>query len=133
MDTMSEYALDRKNLEKIIKEYDYNFNMESLENTLFLVGTSASTNWDMYRHCMQTDTIFHLNKFSSPYVIVNLPINQLSNEQILAAAIICKRKSKYKNVPNVGVIYTPISNTVLGNEIGSFVIRNNHKKKLIIV
>ena len=96
-----------------------------------LVGKNAPNNWEIYKLSNQTDTIFHLDKFPSPYVIINKPMAELSTELIQFAATVCKSKSKYKNVPNVGVLYTPIYNTTMGDKIGSFVIISNRKKYLV--
>ena len=97
------------------------------------VGTSASENWLLYRKSRQCDTIFHLVKYPSAYVIAPIPMEDLTKEQILEAATLCKSKSKYKNLPNLAVMYTPISNTILGMELGSFVVKSNHKKKVVYV
>ena len=115
-----------------------------------LVGKNASNNWEIYKlsnlglgsvaentsqvnpaRGNQIDTIFHLDKFPSPYVIINKPIEELSTELIIFAATVCKSKSKYKNVPNIGVLYTPISNTIIGDKVGSFIIVSNRKKHVI--
>lgn len=96
-----------------------------------LVGKNASNNWEIYKLSNQTDTIFHLDKFPSPYVIINKPIAELSTELIQFAATICKSKTKYKNVPNIGVLYTPISNTTIGDKVGSFVVVSNRKKHVV--
>ena len=100
---------------------------------IYSVGKNAQDNWKIYHESRQTDTIFHLDKFSSPYVIVNISITDLMPEQILTAAQLCKSKSKYKNLSNIGIFYTPISNTKLGDTIGSFVVNSNHKKKLVYI
>lgn len=107
-----------------------------LENTngscvRFMLGKNAELNWLIYKASDQSDTIFHLNKFTSPYVIINVRIDMLTNDQIFIAALLCKSKSKHKNIPNIGIMYTSISNTFLGNKIGEFIIKNNKKKNII--
>lgn len=104
-----------------------------MELNQIIVGKNAENNWKIYNESSQTDTIFHLDKFSSPYVIIKIPMIDLTNEQIRTAAELCKSKSKYKNMTNVGVLYTPIANTYLGIKVGSFIIRSNHKKNIIFV
>lgn len=99
----------------------------------YIVGKNAIDNWKIYREAKQIDTIFHLEKFTSPYVIVNFPMNELTKEHIYMAANLCKDNSKYKNVPKLGILYTSISNTKLGNKVGSFVIINRHKIKTIMI
>jgi len=105
----------------------------SVANLKFLIGKNAENNWEIYKSSSQKDVIFHLDKFSSPYVIVNVSMDDLTPDQIKVAATICKLRSKYKNMKNIGVSYTPISNTILGQDVGSYIIRNNHKKKVIYV
>lgn len=100
---------------------------------VYLIGKNAVENWELYKKSQKTDTIFHLDKFSSAYVIINVEINKLTIEQINTAANLCKSHSKYKNVPHIGVFYTSISNTKLGKEIGSFIIISNRKTKTIKV
>ena len=103
------------------------------ETVKYLVGKNAVDNWKIYKESSQTDTIFHLDKFSSPYIIVNVPITDLTNEQIYTAANLCKSKTKYKNIPNLGVMYTSISNTTLGTNVGAFHITSNRKVKVVNV
>lgn len=97
----------------------------------YILGKSAEDNWNIYRNSELTDVIFHLDKFSSPYVIINVPINELTKEQIQMAASMCKSNSKYKNLKNLGVMYTSISNTKLGDTVGSFIILRNKLVKTI--
>ena len=103
------------------------------QNPRFLIGKNAEINWQIYKASDGLDTIFHLDKFPSPYVILNIPIELLTKEQINAAALLCKSKSKYKNITNIGIMYTPISNTNLGIRTGEFIIKSNRKKKIIFV
>lgn len=97
----------------------------------FLLGKSAENNWQIYKLSDQCDTVFHLDKFSSPYVIVNKELTSLTKEQIHIAAQLCKNGSKYRDVPNIAIMYTPISNTFLGEKLGSFIIRSNHKVNIV--
>ena len=100
---------------------------------VYLIGKNAADNWELYKKSQKTDSIFHLDKFSSPYVIVNIDMDSLTAEQINTAANLCKSHSKYKNVPQIGVLYTSISNTKLGKETGSFIIISNRKTKIVRV
>lgn len=133
MDDIQKYKLNMTTINKLLNEYAGGINTNNLENINFLLGRNAASNWYIYHNSDQSDTIFHLDKFSSPYVIVNLPIDQLTREQILVASIICKKKSKYKNVPEIGILYTSVSNTRLGESLGTFIIKSNNKKKLIYI
>lgn len=115
------------------KYYVENIKMDSILNVRFLLGKNAQMNWSIYKASNHNDTVFHLDKFPSPYVIINVPIDNLTNEHIYVAALLCKSKSKYKTQPNIGVLYTSISNTMLGTKPGSFIINSNNKKKVIYV
>jgi predicted ribosome quality control (RQC) complex YloA/Tae2 family protein len=99
----------------------------------FLIGKNAEDNWNIYRKSSQTDVLFHLDKFSSPYVIVNVSIDEITKELIMKAAQLCKGKSKYNNVPNIGVFYTSISNTKLGDKVGSLTLKSKSRRKMVNV
>lgn len=106
--------------------------MEVLDfNIVF--GKNATDNWRIYKAASQTSTIFHLDSFSSPYVIIDIPFVDLDKAQVIKAANLCKSKSKYKNIKNLVVFYTPISNTYLGNTVGTFFIKSSGKKKVISI
>lgn len=102
-----------------------------MDETKYIVGKNMEDNWKIYKGSSQKDTVFHLDKFSSPYVIVNVPVDQLSTQQINIAASLCKEKSKYKNLPSLGVMYTSIANTKLGTKVGSFIVASNRKRKVV--
>lgn len=108
-----------------------------MENNLIepkiLVGKNATDNWRIYKESSQMDTIFHLDKFPSPYVIIDVPVDKLTNSQIYQIANLCKSKSKHRCALNISVLYTSVSNTVLGKTVGSFIIISHHKKKITYV
>jgi hypothetical protein len=95
------------------------------------IGKTAQDNWNILNESSQTHTILHLNSFSSPYVIINKPINQLSKSEITVAAQSCKEHSKYKNYQNLKIFYTSISNVTKADKIGSFHIISRKKLKYI--
>lgn len=103
------------------------------DTTKYTIGKNAEDNWKIYRESSQTHTIFHLDKFSSPYVIVNVAMQDLDNQKIYTAANLCKDNSRYKNIAHLAVMYTSISNTHLGKKPGSFIINSNHKVKIVHV
>jgi predicted ribosome quality control (RQC) complex YloA/Tae2 family protein len=101
--------------------------------TKYLVGKNARNNWQIYGESDQTDTIFHLDGQSSPYVIVNKPISELTNEEKIEAASKCKAKSKFKNELKVPVMYTSVDNTYLGKTVGLFIVKSLDKRFLMTV
>ncbi|AYV85097.1 MAG: hypothetical protein Satyrvirus3_28 [Satyrvirus sp.] len=126
-------TVPKTTLEIFAKNLGLDINSSPFIGVQFLIGKSSENNWQIYKESSTNDTIFHIDKFPSAYVILNVPMDKLTNELVLVAANLCKSKSKYKNVPNIGILYTQISNTVLGSKSGSFIINSNHKKKVIYV
>jgi hypothetical protein len=120
-------------LELLVKSFFPSMDTCSVLQARFLLGKNAESNWSIYKVSSPNDTIFHVDKLSSPYVIVNIPMDKLTKEQIYAAAILCKSKSKHKSCHNLEILYTPISNTYLGDKVGLFIIKSENKKKIIKV
>ncbi len=99
----------------------------------YTVGKNAKDNWLKWKEASSTDTIFHLEKFSSPYVIVKKSIIDLSMQEITFLAQECLDHSKYKGMHSIYVFYTEKSNTTLGEEIGSFYIKSSKKKYRVLL
>ena len=104
-----------------------------MEEVKFVVGKNDRDNWRLYRESGQDSTIFHLDKFSSSYVIVEVPVDKLTPAQILDGARLCKSHSKYRDVPKIGVMYTSRSNTHLGDKVGEFIVKSNRKRRVVVV
>jgi hypothetical protein len=115
-----------KNLTTTVNPLDPN----SVE-PMYVIGKNALDNWKIYKEASQRDTVFHLDGLTSPYVIVNRTMDELTTQIINTAADLCKSKSKHKHLHNLKVLYTSISNTRLGDAIGSFVVISNHKKRIV--
>ena len=106
-----------------MKEIEY-------EGILFLVGENAQDNWNLLTNSKQQWIWFHLDKVSSPYVILTKSIKDLKNEQlekswkeyIVKACLLCKENSKYKN-NKIKVIYTNVKNVSKGNSVGEAIIK----------
>lgn len=97
----------------------------------YFVGKNAHNNWELLSIAHQNHTLFHLEKFSSPYVIVDQSIDKLYEEEIEQACFLCWTNSKMKKVSTVKIFYTPVSNVYKGSDIGSIIIKSNKKKKII--
>ena len=105
-----------------MKEFKYN-------NIKYYVGQSAKENWELLNKADQTYIWFHLNSFSSPYVIMCSSINNLEelikvledvssiNQFLFYGAKLCKENSKYKNLKDIKVMYTDIKNVSKGFKI----------------
>ena len=103
--------------------------------TNYIVGKSAQNNWDLFDKAKGTDIWFHLDSFSSPYVILSNEdiTTQLNKKDILECAIACKSNSKYKNVPKLKIVYCRIDNLTKGNIVGSLIIKSRRKCSYIII
>lgn len=106
---------------------------ENEHDDIMIIGRSATDNWKILSEASQNDTIFHLDGFPSPYVIVKKPANELEKGEIIAAAIACKSKSKYKSIKKVSVLWTPVGNVTKGKVTGEFIIKSNKQVKLIVI
>lgn len=109
------------------KEYEYEY-----ENITIKVGENAQDNWDLLKSSNQNWWWFHLDKFSSSYVIVcdNLKKNKHINNVCKYAAELCKQHSKYKNLNRVSVIYTQVKNVKRGTQIGEAIVKKS--KKIVV-
>ena len=97
-----------------------------------VVGKNDSDNWNIIKESSSDDIWFHLNSFPSPHVITR--INGSDEEvDINYAASLCKSKSKYKNVPNIKIVYTSIKNLKLGNKVGSVEFISKRKCKYVVI
>ena len=96
----------------------------------FSVGKNAQDNWRIINESDDEWLWFHLNSFPSCHVIIK-SCNP-STEEILEAARICKRNSKYKNVRNIKVVYTHVKNLRYGDEPGSVNIISKRRCNYVI-
>lgn len=101
-----------------------------MEDNTIIIGKNKEDNWKIFSEASNTDMWFHLDKFPSCYVVLK---GEHSKERIQLAAELCKNNTKYRNLKNVAVIYTEISNLKKGTEIGEVIIKNNKKVKKIII
>ena len=102
-------------------------------NKYIIVGHNASNNWEILSKAKQNHIWFHLDNFSSPYVILQKTLKECTKNEIKNAATTCKKNSKYKNLPNVSVIYCEIKNVKKGSTVGQAIIKSNKKCKKIVV
>jgi predicted ribosome quality control (RQC) complex YloA/Tae2 family protein len=83
------------------------------------VASSAQENWDLLKSSDKDHMWFHLNKITSPYVVIkhcNPPYSA-----IIRACELCKEYSKWNG--SVKVIYTHIRNVSKGDKIGQAVVK----------
>ena len=103
--------------------------METFEEKIIKIGQSAKENWDLIDNSNQNYIWLHLDSFPSCHVVIE--DENPSNELLLEGARLCKEYTKYRNLKNLKICYTTISNLKKGNEIGSVSYKSNRKVKYI--
>ena len=74
---------------------------------------------------------FHLNSFSSGYVIMCSTVNDIDksqlNDYLYYGAELCKNNTKYRNLKNLKIIYITLKKLFLTDTIGEVIIsgKNN--------
>ena len=100
--------------------------MKIVDSDIF-IGCNDEENWNLIDNAHKDDMWYHLDSFPSCHVICN-DINKF-----LDCAQLCKRHSKYRNLPNVKVCYTKIDNLVKGDTVGTVCFKSKRKVKRIVV
>ena len=100
------------------------------EDTTFKVGKNAKENWKLLEE-NQEYIWFHLDSFPSCYVICC--DENPSKELLLYGAQLCKLNTKYRNLKNLKVNYTKLSNLRKGEEEGSVYIKSKRKVQNMII
>ena len=103
------------------------------KNINFYIGSNANDNWKLFEESKKINDNyiwFHLNSFSSPYVIMYCTIDELNNTRknelndiLNFAANLCKQNSKYKYLNQLKIIYTSLKKLSKGSEIGEVIIK----------
>jgi len=105
-----------------------------IENEIYRIqiGQSAQENWDLIDSAHALDLWFHLEKFSSPHLILHMHMHDIpSNKIIYECAQMVLENSKYKNLKNIYVIYTFIKHVKKdSSKVGSVFTSNTKKIKL---
>ena len=110
--------------------------MKDIINDSFLckIGNNCSENWQLLDNSKEHHIFFHLSHFPSCYVILQYEIDKEVDIKIIEkAALQCKLHTKYKNLKNIRVDYTNISNVVKGEKVGEIFYKSNRKVKNILV
>lgn len=114
-----------------MKKIEYN-------NITYIIGQNAQDNWnilDLYKKENNKYIWFHLNSFSSAYIIMCSTIDDIDKSQInnflYYGAELCKNNSKYHNFSKLKIIYTTLDKLTKTNNIGEVLISG--KKNIITV
>ena len=116
-----------------MKNYTYYDN--KLEQDLEIkVGENAQENWDLIDSSSKMDIWFHLDKYPSSHVVINVPqntkIENISSSTLIYAASLCKENSKQNKQTKICVIYTYIKYVKKGDTIGSVHTYHTRMKKI---
>ena len=96
----------------------------------FKIGKNSKENWELLNE-NKNHIWFHLSAFPSRYVICCF--ENPTDEMIQFGAELCKENTKYRNLKNLKVSYTPISNLEKGIKEGMVYFKSNRKVKSIKV
>jgi predicted ribosome quality control (RQC) complex YloA/Tae2 family protein len=100
------------------------------DNIPIVIGKNAQDNWDLLSK-NPAFTWLHLKSFPSCHVIIES--KSISNPLLEFAAFECKKHTKYRNLSNLKINYTLISNIQKADKIGSVTFKSNRKVNTISV
>lgn len=100
-----------------------------MEGVLYKMGQNAAENWELLDKAAGDDIFFHLTKFPSCYVIMEVDDRDkdISLDMCIAGAEICKAGTKYKNLNDVRVDYCKCSNLTKGSQCGQVIYKSRRK------
>ena len=96
-------------------------------NIDFIIGEHAAENFEAIDQANHTDIWFHVNGRPSCHVIAQIPQNHTYDKKqlhkiIVQGCVLCKQYSKYDNVSNLSIMYTPIKHVIKTNVVGSVTV-----------
>jgi len=98
---------------------------ETIHNDItYIIGENAKDNWDILDNAKQNDIWFHLDKFTSSYIIMKS--TDTSKINIIYGAILCKENSKYKNFKNLKITYCSVKQLKKTKVIGEVKIKGKN-------
>ena len=84
------------------------------------IGKSAKENWNLLDNSDPDDIWFHLEKVSSPYVILESKNTEaIPHDIIYECAKLCKSHSKEKTLTSSSIIYCSVANIKKAKAVGS--------------
>jgi predicted ribosome quality control (RQC) complex YloA/Tae2 family protein len=95
-----------------------------------IIGKNSQENWDLIDK-MSESIWLHLKSFPSCHVFINKSNPDM--DTIEYAAKLCKENTKYKNLSNLKVNYTPVKNVIKAEKVGSVYFKSNRKVKSITI
>lgn len=99
-------------------------------NIEYCIGQTAKDNWELLDTLQQENSEyiwFHLNSFSSPYVIMKSTLLELPdnscNDFLTYGANLCKQNTKYRYLKDIKVCYTTLKKLKKGQQVGEVIIK----------
>ena len=111
--------------------------LNEFHNVKYYLGENAQDNWDLFEKSKKINENyiwFHLNSFSSPYVIMYATMDEIktmSNNYLNYGGVLCLKNSKYSYLRDTKIIYCELKKLKKGSKVGEIIVSG--KKKLIKV
>jgi len=109
-----------------------------IDNITIKIGENAKENTEMIKmlkNANENYIWFHLSSFPSPHVVAEIEddtdISAIPENLILKCSEICRKYSKYKNMKNLYIDYTPLKNIKLTFTLGEVEFISNKMVKKI--
>ena len=93
-----------------------------IDNNKIKIGKNVKENDEMIKLANQDFWWFHLSSFPSCHVIAET--DTLNDRLISECAFLCKKNTKYRNLPNLYVDYTKINNLIFSKNPGEISYKN---------
>ena len=97
----------------------------TVEEIGIILGENANENEQVINESHPDFIWLHLDKFPSGHVVIQS--NVVSQQILQIAAQKCLENTKYKNLKNISVIFTTISNLKFTEKKGEVEFRSNRK------
>lgn len=101
------------------------------ESTTVKLGQNANENARLVRNCWGEYTWLHLKHFPSGHVIIE--DNAPSDDVIQIAGHLCLSHTKYKNLPNISVSVSTVSNLTPTKKLGEVQFKHNKRVKTVVL
>jgi len=116
--------------------------IEKYAGIKYYVGSNAKENWellDIMKLNNENYVWFHLNSFTSPYVIMLATLDTIKsihdnsgniipeNEFLIYGGELCRRYSKYKFMSDIKIMYVPIKKLIKSDKLGSVSVSGKSK------
>lgn len=101
-------------------------NFITSNNISIILGQNDVENWKIisdYKKINENYIWMHLDSYPSGHIIILSEI--IDNELLKYAGNICKDNTKYRNIPNLKLCYTKLSNIKKGDKAGEVYFKQN--------